>query len=303
MTLQELKQQIESRSMKDTFIIFKGKNHFISNQYYRAIAEALSTGITYLEDLSSLNSDSFDIFFGGSTDNNLRVFNVDTLDYYSDSLLREQRLVILCKNVEKSTQTLYKDHIVEVDELEEWQIQDYLYSIAKGMDTKYIDWLIKRCNGDIHRLQLEIDKLLIFEENERNIVFNMMVQDNAFSDTTDDNIFDFTDAIVKRNIEKLKTIYDVISSIDIEDIGVVTVLYKNFLKLVSVWLGNNPTPQSTGMSSKQIYAISRLPRVWTGEQLVHIMDFLTGIDYKIKTGALPVNQLRDYIVVNLLSLR
>lgn len=303
MTLQELKQQIESKSMKDTFIIFKGKNHFISNQYYRAIAEALSTGITYLEDLSSLNSDSFDIFFGGSTDNNLRVFNVDTLDYYNDSLLHEQRLVILCKNVEKSTQLLYKDHIIEVDELEEWQIQDYLYSIANGLDTKYIDWLIKRCNGDIHRLQLEIDKLLIFDENERNIVFNMMVQENAFSDTTNDNIFDFTDAIVKRNTEKLKTIYEVIRSIDIEDIGVVTVLYKNFLKLVAVWLGNNPTPQSTGMSSKQIYAISRLPRVWTGEQLVHIMEFLTGIDYKIKTGALPVNQLRDYIVVNLLSLR
>lgn len=303
MTLQDIKQQIESRSMKNTFIIFKGKNHFISNQYYRAIAKVLSIDISYIDDLTSLNNNSIDIFFGGMPDNTLRVFNVDTLDFYSDSLLREDRLIILCKNIEKSTESLYKDYVVSVEDLEDWQIQDYLYSIAGGLDTKYIDWLIKRCNGDIHRLQQEIDKVLIFEENERNIVFNMMIQDNAFSDTTNDTIFDFTDAIVKRNIDKLKNIYEVISSIDIEDIGVVTILYKNFLKLVSVWLGNNPTPQSTGMSSKQIYAISRLPRVWTGEQLVHIMEFITGIDYKIKTGVLPVNQLRDYIVVNLLSLR
>lgn len=148
---------------------------------------------------------------------------------------------------------------------------------------------------------MEADKLLIFDPNERSIILNQMLEENAFSDTVDDNIFDFTDSIVKRDINRLGSIYKNINSIDIENIGVHTVLYKNFIKLVHVWLSANPSPQATGLSSKQIYAISKLPRVWSHDSLINIVEFLTGIDYKVKTGDLPVNQLRDYIVVNVLS--
>ena len=148
---------------------------------------------------------------------------------------------------------------------------------------------------------MEADKLLIFQPKERNIILNQMLAENAFSDTVDDNIFDFSDAIVKRDIERLGNIYKNINSIDIENIGVHTVLYKNFIKLVQVWLSANPSPQATGLSSKQIYAISKLPKVWSHDSLINIIEFLTGIDYRVKTGDLPVNQLRDYIVVNVLS--
>lgn len=301
MLLQDIKTQIETNSIKNTFIVFRCDDRFIARQYYKAISQQLNKKIDYIDDLYSLNNKSVDIFFqDNSEDKSLRVYMTDTFDFYSNDLLKEEYLIIICKKVDKNTAEIYKDFIVEVDPLEYWCVKDYLYSILKGVDTKYIDWLMENCNYDINRLQLEADKLLVFDENERNIVFTEMLDDDAFSDITNKTIFNFTDAIVKKDIARLRTIYEDIDNIDIEDIGVVTVLYQNFRKLLQVWMSNNPTPESTGLSSKQIYAIRKLPRVWNEKQLVDILELLTSIDFRIKSGTMPMNILRDYLVVNIL---
>lgn len=301
MTLQDIKTQIETNSIKNTFIIFRCDDRFIARQYYKAISQQLNKKIDYVEDIHSITNKSLDIFFQDTSENKtLKVCMLDTFDYYNNDLLNEEYLIIVCKKIEKHTAEIYKNFIIEIAPLEYWCVKDYLYSILKGVDTKYIDWLIENCNFDINRLQLEADKLLIFDENERNIVFTQMLDDDAFSDITNKTIFNFTDAIVKKDIHKLKTIYEDIDNIDIEDIGVVTVLYQNFKKLLQVWTATNPTPESTGLSSKQIYAIKKLPKVWSERQLVDILELLTSIDFKIKTGTMPVNILRDYLVVNIL---
>ena len=263
MTLQELKTQIENKSLSSTFVIFKSNESFIPNQYIRAITDILNLYVEYIEDLYSLGSTKVDIFFNSlSNTNSLRIYHTDNLTFNNNSLLTETNLIIVTKKIDKDTEKIYKDYIVEVDVLEHWCIKDYLYSILEGLDTKYIDWLMINCNYDINRLQLEAEKILIFPTNERNIVFNQMLEDDAFMDISSKTIFDFTDAIVKKDINRLLTIYDEIDNIDIEAIGVVTVLYQNFRKLLQVWMSKNPTTESTGLISKQIYAINKLPRIW-----------------------------------------
>lgn len=301
MTLQEIKNQIETNSITDTFIIFNCNDNFIAHQYINNISKQLNLPIEYIEDLSSLNQKSIDLFFDSTKADSLRVHHVDTFDFYNNCLQDEKNLIIVCKKVEKDTQSLYNKYIVDISVLEHWCVKDYLYSILKSVDSKYIDWLIDNCNYDINRLQLEAEKLLVFEENERNIIFNQMLEDEAFIDMTNKTIFDFTDAIVKKDINKLNSIYDDIENIDIEAIGVVTVLYQNFKKLLQVWGSKNPTPESTGLNSKQIYAINKLPRVWNESQLVDILELISSIDYKIKIGAMPMNILRDYLVINILG--
>lgn len=301
MTLKDIKEQIENNKVTDKFIIFKGQHTFVARQYISAICRLLNLPIEYVDDLNQINQPKLDVFGWGQTEPTLKLHNVDVFEFTDYDLDNQAPLIIVCKKIETRTAETYKQYIIELEELELWQIQDYLYSILDGVDKKLIDWLIKRCNSNIDRLQMEADKLLIFEPNERNIILNQMLEENAFSDTVDDNIYDFTDSIIKRDINRLGNIYKNINSIDIENIGVHTVLYKNFIKLVHVWLSANPSPQATGLSSKQIYAISKLPKVWSHDSLINIIQFLTNIDYRVKTGELPVNQLRDYIVVNVLS--
>lgn len=301
MLLEELKEQIESGTLKQKFIIFQGEKTFIARQYSNAISSNIKREIEYVEDINTVLNDSFDIFGTIEESNTLRIFNCDTFSFNNPNLSNEEYLFVICKKVDKSTQDLFKQYIVEIPELVEWQIKDYLYSTVEGIDTKYLDWLINVCNKDIDRIQLEVDKLLLFEPNIRQTIFQQMVEDNALADVSDKTIFDFISALVKKNKSLLREIYEDIDSIDIEDIGVVTLLYQNFKKYIQVWMQTNPTPDNTGLSSKQIWAISKLPRVWSSNQLIDIMTLLTEMDYRLKTGNIPVDIIRDYLVVNLLS--
>lgn len=301
MKLETIKEQIESNNILNTFIIFQCENNFIPHQYVNEISKRLNLNIEYIEDLDSVVASSFNVFFTDTPVKSLKVYHCDTFEYYNKDLMNEENLIIICKKVDKSTQEIYNDYIVTVNTLEHWCVKDYLYSILSGVKTEYIDWLMEVCNYDINRLQLEAEKLLLFTENERNIVFNEMLDEKAFCDISNKGIFDFTEAITKQNLESLNTIYTEIENMDVEPLGVVTILYKNFLKYLSVWYSRNPTPENTGLSSKQIWAINRLPHIWTEQDIVYILNLLTSIDFKIKNGDLPVSILRDYLVVKILE--
>ena len=285
MDLKALKSSIENNQPIPNLLIFKGSHTFIANQYISAILKQKNLKLEYLEDLEFVNARELDIFGLCDQDPTLKVYKTDIFNYEGSSLLTDDLIIIMCKKLDNHLSIEYRDYIIELNELEEWQIQDYLYSILEGVDRGLINWLITRFDKNIDRLQLEADKLLLFESNERNILLNQMIEDGAFNDCSEEGIFDFTDAVVKKDINKLVNIYRNINVIDIEAIGVHTIMYKNFIKLVQVWLSNNPSTQTTGLTSKQIYAINKLPKVWSSESLISIVEFLTEIDYKIKIGA------------------
>ena len=299
MNCKELKTRIEENTIINPFIIFVySDNKFLANQYTQAIAKNLNKSIQYVDTLQPISA-SNDIF-NLQDDEFLRVYNIDKLTLNED-FINEKNLIIITKNVDDKTKSLFIDNIVELPKLESWQIKDYMYSILKDVDVRYIDWLIDNCNNYIYRLQQEADKLNLFEGQEKNILFQSMVDDDAFIDISNKNIFNFTDAVMKKNKQSLIKIYEDIDSIDVEPLGVLTILYQNFKKLIQVWLNKNPTSENTGLSSKQIYAINKLPKVWSQKDLIEIFIFLTEIDYKIKTGLMPMPLLRDYLVVKILS--
>lgn len=305
MTIQELKTDIELNQIKNSLLIFLySDNAFLADQYTKEIARCLGRDIEYLENLNSISSDAIDIFFSPVQDvvETLRVYRTDKFSHLDEKLMEESNLIVVANKIEPDSKIMYQDYIVEMPKLQSWQIKDYIYSILKGIDTRYLDWLITNCKEDIYRLQAEADKLTIFNEKERSILFQCMVEENAFSDITSQTIFDFTDSIVKKNKNQLIHVYEDIENIDIEAIGLVTVLYQNFRKLIQVWMDKNPTPETTGLSSKQIYAINKLPRVWSQHQLISVFEFLTSVDFKIKTGNMPMDILRDYMVVKMLSM-
>ena len=304
MNLEQLKNQIESNKITNTFIIFECEEHtFIADQYIKEISKCLNRPIEYIDSLDMFMTNELDIFGESfdTTSNTIRVYRENKFTLSSDKISENQNLIIITGKLEKDIKKLFEEYVVTVPKLQSWQIKDYAYSLLEGIQPEYLDWLILNCNEDIHRLQLEIDKLLLFTPPERKILFKQMIDDDAFGDITHQTIFDFTDGIVKKDINKLIKVYEDIDNIDIEPIGVVTLLIQNFKKLIQVWMQKNPTPENTGLSSKQIWAINKLPRVWTASQLIEILEFLTNIDFRIKTGQMPMEHLRDYLVMCILS--
>ena len=73
MTIQELKQQIESRSVTDDLIIFKDtESGFISSQYVNAISKIRGVPIEFMNSPEDMATDLSNIFTDASTENKLR---------------------------------------------------------------------------------------------------------------------------------------------------------------------------------------------------------------------------------------
>ena len=308
MNIELLKAQIENRNIPNDLIVFKyGDNDFIPRQYIKHIAKIKNLDIQYIENLENIVTDVTDIF--GTTkiqENILKVLFTKELNYIdtckTKTILDEPNIIIvISKFATKPVEKLFENNTVYVPKLEEWQIKDYVYSMADGIDPSKLNPLIDLCKGDIYRLHKELDKISIFTPNERNYIYDDFVSDGIFSDLTTYGIFNFTNAIAKRDYASLKAVMKEINSIDITPMGLLILLYQTFRNIVCIQLNPAPTPDNTGLSQKQLYALKYSCGYYTKQQLLSIFEFLTSIDGKIKLGEMPMEILTEYILIKILT--
>ena len=303
MTLGELKTSIEQRNVGDNLVIFVFEDvPFIADQYIREISKIKEKKIQYLESIESLSNNTNDIFGMSQIDDGIRVYRCKEIETLSDTLKYEQNLYIITSKItDKKIEAVFENNIVKIPKLEGWQLTDYMYSVAEGVDRKNLDWLITASGSDIYRLENELDKFRLFSEAERKYLFDDMLQDGAFVDLSSFNVFNITNAVTSRDYATLKNALKEIKSFDAEPLGVVTLLYNGFKKLIQVWLAKNPTPENTGLKSGMIYAIKNQPRVFNKDQLLDAFLLLTDIDRRLKTGGIDTKWLIDYVVCRVLT--
>ena len=151
-------------------------------------------------------------------------------------------------------------------------------------------------------MEQELDKISLFTENERKYLIKEMRRDGTFDDLSTYSIFNFSNAITHKDVGAVKSVYKEINRIDISDFGLLALLLKGFRNILMVQLNPNPTTANTGIESKQLYAIKKIPKVYTPDQILEIFSFLSDIDRRIKSGELPTDILIDYMVVKILSI-
>lgn len=302
--IKDIKENIEHNTLSDGLLIFinSDKNSFLSEQYVKQISLIHKLPITYIENIDFINNKSLDIFGTNETTNSLRVYRCNEFVCNSIKLLSEKNIIIICNSVSQDTSKEFSEYSVLMPTLESWMIQDYVYSCAEGVDTKSLDWLIKLCNNNIFRLDEEVSKISLFDSHQRDTLFKEFISDSVFNDLSEHTIFSITNALQSKNKNELTKILPGIKNIDVEPVGFVKILWQNFKKIIDVWLNPNPTPENTGLKSNQIYAISKLPKVFTRDQLVSIFETITSIDSRLKTGQLDASLIVDYLIIKILSI-
>lgn len=305
MTIQELKAQIEAGNVTHDLIIFKDtESNFISNQYIRAIQRLRNQEIQYLESPMELIQDSWSIFGseGVTVDNALRVIKTDSFIWTSPRITSlKDVIIVVSKFSDKTIEKQFETYVVNVPKIEDWMLKDYVYSTTEGVAQKDLDWLMNLCGKNRDRLQMELDKLTLFGVDERRYLFKDLIRDGAVDDLSSYSIFNFTNALTSKDMKMLQTIYKELDRVDVNEFGLLTILVKNFKNILMVQLTSNPTPESTGIDGKQLYAIKRIPRVYSPDQLVKIYQMLLDVDRQVKTGELPTDILIDYIIIKILS--
>ena len=283
-------------------MILVSEDKFIPLLYINEICKNFDFSVSYVDSLSDIDTNSDDIF-GEPNEllSDLIIFNTNLVDFSDEILYNRDNIIVITNKIDKASKKFYGDLVIEIPKLADWQVKDMVYSFAKGVDTKNLDWMIHNCSGDVNRLYQESLKLKIFDEQERNNLFNEMLEDGAFNDISSNTVFNFTNSVLKKDINSLKNIYEEIDNIDVNDFGLLSILYNNFLNVVNIQMGINPTAESLGMKQGQFNAIRYNCGYYSNNQLVNIIRMLTDIDRRVKVGEFPTNIMRDYLILNILS--
>ena len=304
MTLKELKEKLEKKEVPTSLIIFVCKdNTFLAKQYIDEIRKLSTKSIQYIENLKEAAAESSNIFFDvNPADEDIKILYQDKFDYTDSELCNVTNTLVVCSSIEKDSEEIFRDYIIECPKIENWQLKDYAYSILQGVPQNKIDWLIENCNSDIFRLQQEIDRFILFTEAERKYAFDDFYNDGIYDDLSSQTIFNFTNAIAKKDIASTLEIIKHIKNIDISEMGLITILYNNFKNILKIQLSPNATAESLKIPSKQFYAIKNYSvGSYTNSQLIHIFETIISLDSMIKSGILPITSVIDYIIVKILG--
>lgn len=303
MDLKMLKENISSKSLTDDFFIFlvdEKDNLFLTMQYVQEISKILDKEIEYIDNLDSILNPYKDLF-GNTEDksNKLKICKCKELNISNTKLNFIHDLIIITNNISEDARVNYNYNIVNVPKLENWMIKDYALIRGKGVDQDRLEFLCDACNYDIYRIENELKKLDGFGEGQKKFIFKQMMDEGSLDDLTFYNMFSLSNAIQARDLQTIDSILG--SSMEIDVMALISLLYQGFRKMIMVWLDKNPTPDSTGLKNNQIWAIRNLPRNYNKDQLIKIFKFLSSLDSKLKQGNLPNNNLIDYIIVKILS--
>lgn len=287
MVISDLKELVEQNrlDLNKSYIFLYKKNYFLCQQYISELSKY--NDVSYIDDISQIGNKSI---FTNS-------INVLYLSEIKDFDFKNSNPTIV---VTQKIKNILNVEVIEFPDIEGWQIKDYVYSKLEGVNKKDLDWMISICNNDLFRIDNEINKLCIFPESIRQQKFNNFLHDNIFSDLTDKNIFNFSNAIFNRDIDELSNIYKIIDYCDIEPLGLVTIIYNNLRKMIEIGFSKNP--ESLGYKQSQIYAVKKLTSNYSQDKILKAFDFICDIEYNLKKGFLPEYLIVDYVTLNILSI-
>ncbi len=296
MNIRELKEKILNKSIDDSLLILTySDNTFIADQYIDEISKIHNREKLIVSSLDQTQKTDDDIFDKPET--YLYVVKTDELSEHIFNPDLYKNVIILTKKVT----TEDKLNIVDIPKLQNWQIEDYATILLDGLSKTAIDWIVKTCNHNIYRIENEANKLSIFEKDKREYLFECFVKDGLLDDLSNYTIFNFSNALITKNIKQLKIILSEIENIDIEPVGLITVLYNNFKNILNIQLNPRATADSLNMTSKQFNAIKYNIGYFNPKALTDIFKIVTDIDYRLKSGLLPADKIIDYLTLNVIS--
>lgn len=298
----QLKKRIENKSIDNSFLVLCSyENSFIANQYVNEIIKIKNRQKVVIDSLDNISPGQ--VF--ETDDNNTYVLHVDDFNSSISNFYPYKNFIVVCTKIADKT----RDNVVAtgvlclLPKLQEWQVLDYIKFNCNGLTNQQVKLLYDMSNGDIYRINNEILKLSLFESDFHSEMFKKIDDDGGYSDLSYMTIFNLTTALIKKDIGSLTRIMSEICSMGIDSMALLSVLYKNLKNIIDVKLTPKSTPESLDMSEKQYKAITYSYSNVSSTKIINLFDFITSIDYKLKSGLLQLSDDRfiDYMVCNMLS--
>lgn len=296
MTLEELKDKIISHKAIDLPICFINKDSsFLIKTYIEAIAKNENREIKEVFSLNEIDDIENSMF---KENDYLYTFYLTKDQSVTLEQVKNYPLILI------SEKDIKFENSVTFEKPLEWQVEEYFKKLVPGLDEREAKWICSNAKYDIDRIKNEADKLNIFDKKDQSRIFQEINNDNGYCDLNELTIFNLSSAIMKKDVLSVKKVIQDIDNIDVEGTGLVTILIKNFYNIIQIQTNKNATPDLLGISPKQFnYLKYNQTNIYSNDELVKNFDFLTSIDYKLKSGLLEMSnqQLVIYVISHVLN--
>lgn len=179
-------------------------------------------------------------------------------------------------------------------------VEDYIKDRGYKIDKYNLDYLVELLGNDINNINNEIDKILLYLNDDK--VISREVIDKLVSDNIDNIMYEFTNAVLDRDYEKISKMYN---DFKIENVGydyligslgnalrgalVIKILYNQ---------GNANNEIAKFIGKKEFYIKKMIERLYnyTVDDLCMMIDKLGIIDREYKSGKSNIDMLELYLL-------
>lgn len=291
MTCKELKKIILSGELTfDCLFFVYTDTPFIPLQYANEISKLKKLSIVYVDsDADIPEPDAFE-----TDDGNLYILVAEEI----------KKIEKPCKNAILICKKTNDERRVEFPKIEAWQVIDYMKARCPGLNDDELNWLYDVCKKDIYRIDNELSKISVFPKEQQDSIFNELNAEGNYDGLNPTTIFDFTNSILRNDLSNLCSLLKGIDSLDIDAIGISTILRNGVKNVIDIQFNKDATAESLGIKEGQFKAIKYYNvGKFRNDRLIEIYEFLTSIDRRLKSGELQLDNkgLIDYIVCNVMG--
>ena len=179
-------------------------------------------------------------------------------------------------------------------------IEDYIKDRGYKIDKYNLDYLVELLGNDINNINNEIDKIILYLSDDK--VISREVIDKLVSDNIDNIMYEFTNAVLDREYEKISKMYN---DFKIENVGydyligslgnalrgalVIKILYNQ---------GNSNSEIAKFIGKKEFYIKKMIERLYnyTVDDLCMMIDKLGIIDREYNSGKSNIDMLELYLL-------
>lgn len=241
------------------------------------------------------NNDKMIIVYNSYFLNDLSMDTTILEDYFNHK--NEKTLLFFISDKEKLDERkkivkLFKkeNKIKQFNKLEEKTLEEKIKEKLKSqnfeIDFLALKELINRCKNNYQDILNEINKLILYKDNEKNITIEDVKK--VVSKPLEDNIFKLLGAITENNKKQIFDIYEDILNTGEDPIKILVMIANEFRLIYEVKIMNNLNEQELSTIMKiHPYRIKKAKEKtysYTKEKLEIILNKLSDLDYNIKSG-------------------
>lgn len=301
MDVKKLKENILNNSLSDDFLILLcEENFFVADQYVSRICQNKHCQENYVEELINQDNLSLSLVFDFS--NNINILKTELFNLFYNDYSQFKNNIVICNKIDKKIEPQLTEFIVKIPKLVDWQIKDFMKLNCKYLEEDEINWLFDVTNGDIYRIENELDKIKLYSNDKQREILNELKYDES-TDLYKISTFTLSEAILKRNTLVISDYLQHINVADIDPFSLVGLLVSNYKKILFINFNSGLTAEQLKMTPKQINAIKYYYKNISESTVVNSLKFLTNLDKQIKLGNLdmPKKELIEFIICSLLN--